>query len=650
MCGIAGILEPISTVTQGSLCSSAAAMSSCLYHRGPDDRGVWCDAEAGIALAHRRLSIVDLSSEGHQPMVSPSGRYILVYNGEVYNHAALRSELERQGSTFHGHSDTEVVLAAIESWGLKAAILKFNGMFAIAVWDRREQQLSLVRDRVGIKPLYYGRVGSSFVFGSELKALRMHPGFNNSIDRNALALYMKYAYVPAPFSIFAGISKLMPGQILEVESRGHTVTDQSTMYWSARDVAEAGLANPFSGTADDAVQVLEDQLRDAIRLRMVADVPVGAFLSGGYDSSLVVALMQLESDRPVRTFTIGSFDAGYDEASNARAVANHLGTDHTELYVSAGDAMEVIPRLPVLYDEPFADSSQIPTFLVSQLAREQVTVSLSGDGGDELFAGYNRHLWAPRVWEKVRRIPVGVRSAAATSALSVAPRAWDHAFERMGFMLPRKLRVRTPGDKVHKLAGVLAAGAPDSMYNLLVSQWTDPSSFVLGTDALPPARAALNCRRTPPAFTEQMMYWDLVGYLPDDILTKVDRASMGVSLEARVPLLDHRLVELAWQFPLNLKLRDGGGKWILRQVLQRYVPSKLVDRPKAGFGLPIGDWLRGPLRGWTEELLDEERLRSEGYFDPEPIRRKWREHLSGDRSWQHQLWTVLMFQAWLEHE
>jgi asparagine synthase (glutamine-hydrolysing) len=625
-------------------------MGRTLQHRGPDDSGVWSDAEAGVGLAHRRLSIVDLSAAGHQPMSSPDRRFTLSYNGEIYNFAALRQELEARGHGFQGHSDTEVMLAAFAEWGVEAAVKRFVGMFAFAVWDARERVLHLCRDRVGEKPLYYGWAGKAFVFGSELKALRAHPAWRGEIDRDALALLLRYNYIPAPYSIYKGVFKLLPGTILTVSADALERRELPAphAYWSAREVAEAGMRDPFAGDADEATAVLEQLLREAIAGQMVADVPLGAFLSGGIDSSLVVALMQAQSGRPVKTFTIGFHEAAYNEAEFAKAVAGHLGTEHTELYVTPKEALAVIPRLPALYDEPFADSSQIPTFLVSQLTRRSVTVSLSGDGGDELFGGYNRYFWGRRIWDKIGWMPRGLRRSAARGIVSVSPAAWDATFHGLGPLLPGKFKQTIPGDRMHKLAEVLGVEHPEAMYRSLVSMWKTPTELVPGASEPPTELSSENEWPALPDFVERMMYLDLMTYLPDDILVKVDRAAMGVSLETRVPYLDHRVVEFAWRLPLALKIRGGKGKWLLRQILYKYVPPELIERPKTGFGIPIDSWLRGPLRAWAEELLDEGRLKREGFFDPRPIRQKWAEHLSGNRNWQYYLWGVLMFQAWLE--
>ena len=657
MCGLAGFLNLNGGFHGDSARNAAVAMASALRHRGPDDDGVWLDEQAGIVLSHRRLAILDLSPEGRQPMVSTCGRYAIAFNGEIYNHADIRRELEIPPSPqpspargegeirWRGHSDTETMLAAIARWGVEAALQRFVGMFAFALWDRQERALHLARDRFGEKPLYYGRMGNAFLFGSELKALQKHPAWRGEIDRNVLALYMRHNHVPAPYSIYKGINQLPPGTLLTLgaETWGEAVPRP---YWSARRMAESGIAQPFAGSEGEAVETLDGLLREAIQGQMMADVPLGAFLSGGVDSSLVVALMQAQSRRPVKTFTIGFSEAQYNEAEYAKAVARHLGTEHTELYVTPDQAREIIPRLSEIYDEPFADSSQIPTLLVAQLARRYVTVSLSGDGGDELFGGYNRYLWADAIWRKLRWLPKMGRHALGSVLTALPPHAWDNLFQ----FAPPGVRQRTPGDKLHKLAEILAADSPEQVYLNLVSHWKQPSAVVLGsrepltllTD--PAQRAVL------PEFIQRMMLLDAVSYLPGDILTKVDRAAMSVSLETRTPFLDHRVAEFAWSLPLAMKIHQGQGKWPLRQVLYRYVPQNLIERPKMGFGVPIGAWLRGPLINWAEDLLDETRLRDEGYFDPAPIRRKWQEHLSGRRNWQYCLWNVLMFQEWLARQ
>jgi asparagine synthase (glutamine-hydrolysing) len=648
MCGITGLIDFSTAHEQLDLHTSVLRMNDSLSHRGPDDHGIWTDRESGVGLGHRRLSIVDLSHEGHQPMLSVDGRYVVTFNGEIYNFRQLRAELESLGHQFRGHSDTEVMLAAICSWGLEAAVKRFVGMFAFALWDRQERRLHLVRDRIGEKPLYYGWVGDVFLFGSELKALRAHPDWHGEIDRGALALFMRFSDVPNPYSIYKGICKLVPGTIFSLSlaaRKGHLTT-----YWSAKEVAEAGLKNPFTGNDAEALAQLEEILRAAIAGQMMADVPLGAFLSGGIDSSLVVALMQAQSAAPVKTFTIGFHEADYNEAEFAKAVAHHLGTDHTELYITPKEAMDVIPRLSSLYDEPFADASQVPTFLVSEMTRRRVKVSLSGDGGDELFGGYNRYFWGQSIWEKVGWLPCEVRNMAARGMTTVSPATWDKALHTLHPILPRAFKQSTPGDKLHKLAEVLAVESPEEMYRNLVSSWKNPTAVVLNAQEPKTILSGQHEGFQWPDFMLQMMYLDLVTYLPDDILVKVDRAAMGVSLETRVPFLDHRVVEFAWQLPLSMKIRQNQGKWLLRQLLYKYVPPTLIERPKTGFGVPIHQWLRGPLREWAESLLDEKRLQREGYFNAGLIRTKWREHLSGQRNWQFLLWPVLIFQSWLETE
>lgn len=651
MCGITGFLDFSRQTAADEMHATIRSMSAALVHRGPDDGGIWVDPAAGVALGHRRLSIVDLSPAGHQPMVSACGRYVIVFNGEIYNHRDLRRELEEGPSCgltrWRGHSDTEVVLSAFESWGIEGALKRLTGMFAIALWDRQDRVLHLLRDRIGEKPLYYGQVGTAFVFASELKSLRQVPGWTGGINRNALALFLRHSYIPAPHTIYEGVSKLTPGTSLAVP--WHSAQQALPVaYWSARDAAERGLAEPFAGTGEEAVQQLETLLRNAVHEQMEADVPLGAFLSGGVDSSTIVALMQSQSTRPVRTFTIGFNENDYDEAVQAREVARHLGTDHTELYVNPSDALDVIPRLPFLYDEPFADPSQIPTFLIAKLTRSYVTVSLSGDGGDELFGGYNRYCWGPGIWSRTGWLPGTMKRALASCLLQFSPRAWDALLSTCAPLLPASCKQRTPGDKLHRLAEVLNVSDPLTMYHQLVSKWKEPERIV--RQAVEPLTALTDMNRGLDSgdFAALMMYLDLVTYLPDDILVKLDRAAMGVSLETRVPFLDHRVVEFAWRVPLSMKIHAGRGKWILRQLLYKHVPRELIERPKTGFGVPLDSWLRGPLRDWAEPFLAERRLLDEGFFHPAPIVEKWREHLSGKHNWQYLLWNVLMFQSWLE--
>jgi asparagine synthase (glutamine-hydrolysing) len=646
MCGLAGFLNSNSIGPEGE--DYLGKMADAIRHRGPNDSGIWLDTYAGIGLAHRRLSILDLSPQGHQPMVSVSDRYVIVYNGEIYNFEALRQQLN--SSQWRGHSDTEVMLAAIEQWGLENAVGQFIGMFAFALWDKKDRLLHLVRDRLGIKPLYYGWQGNSFLFGSELKALKAHPAFKGEIDRNSLALLMRHNYIPAPHSIYKGIYKLLPGRILTLNAENPGLTPDSVAYWSAEQVAEQGLADPFKGSEKEAVDQLDFILRDAVKMRMISDVPLGAFLSGGIDSSTVVALMQAQSDQPVKTFSIGFFEDEYNEAQHAKLVAEHLGTDHTELYVSSEQAMAVIPNLPTLYDEPFSDPSQIPTFLVSEMAKQKVTVSLSGDGGDELFCGYSRYNACQDLWRMIGWMPVQARKIIAKVITSIPIEFLNRGFGWLAPLIKNYGYAGPVGDKLYKVSGVLALESARELYLRMISHWKDPASLVVGaTEHLTPFTDGNSLEKLPDFF-QKMMFLDTITYLPDDILTKVDRASMGVSLEARVPLLDHRVAEFAWRIPMSMKIKNGQSKWLLRQVLYKYVPKRMIERPKMGFGVPIDSWLRGPLREWAEGLLNEKRLKEEEFFHPAPIREKWMEHLSGKQNWHYYLWDVLMFQAWLGKE
>jgi asparagine synthase (glutamine-hydrolysing) len=640
MCGIAGEFR----VGPG-IESRLRAMEQALAHRGPDDAGTWCDESVGLGLAHRRLAIVDLTAAGHQPMLSASGRFVTVFNGEIYNHDGLRTELAAAGAApaFRGHSDTETLLAGFEHWGVAGTLQKARGMFAIAVWDCEAQELLLTRDRLGEKPLYYASSARGLVFASELRALRRHPAVDGRVDRGALALLLRHAYIPAPFSILKGVAKLPPGAILTVQADGST---QLSSYWDARSAIRAARARPFAGTEAEAVDALDALLRDAVGSQLMSDVPLGAFLSGGVDSSTVVALMQAASAKKVRSFTIGFDVPGYDEAAHARAVADYIGTDHTELFVTAESARDVVPLLARMYAEPFADSSQIPTYLVSALARKHVTVALSGDGGDELFGGYNRHLVAGSSQALLSLLPRGLRRGLGSALHQVSPERWDAMLGPLAGVLPERFRFARPGEKVHKAAAAIGATDARALYRSLISQWPDPARVLL--DATEPPTALDDASAIPASATlaEQMMELDAVSYLPDDILAKVDRAAMAVSLETRVPLLDHRVFEFAWSLPAEWKVRDGRGKRPLRAVLDRYVPRALIERPKVGFGVPVGAWLRGPLRGWAEELLSPQRLAREGFFREPEISRSWAEHLSGRRDHAARLWCVLAFQAW----
>jgi asparagine synthase (glutamine-hydrolysing) len=641
MCGIAGLWDRHLTSSAEALLAGVEAMTATLVYRGPDAGDVWIDRNTGVALGHRRLSIVDLSAAGAQPMNSSCGRFVITYNGEIYNTDELRSELEAQGRKFRGHSDTEVIVEGAAVWGVVATVRRLIGMFALALWDREARTLYLVRDRLGIKPVYWCDVAGRLRFGSELKALRADKQWAPELDRSALTAYMRFGYVPAPLTIYRGVKKLPPGSILTVRADD---PPSVTTYWSLEEVAREGQHRRLYDE-EDAVDALHTLLGDAVRRRMVADVPLGAFLSGGLDSSTVVALMQAQSPRPVRTFSIGFQEDGYDEAANAAAVARHLGTEHTELYASPQLALEVIPQLSEMFDEPFADSSQIPTYLVSRMTRTHVTVALSGDGGDEVFGGYTRYFRSEGLWRAIEAAPRPLRHFAASTVRTLSPAAWS----ALGNLLPQQRRPTQFGDKMHKLANVLG-GEPEasSFYRQVVSLWLDPEALVGGGVEPGGLHQDIGVRELVPDFIERMQYIDTLTYLPDDILTKVDRASMAVSLEARVPLLDHRVVEFSWSLPTEMKAGRGLGKRILRRVLNRYVPETLVNRPKMGFAMPIGSWLRHELRDWAETLLDERRLSNDGLLNDTLVREKWCEHLAGRRNWAPQLWAVLMFQAWKE--
>ena len=646
MCGIAGYMTR-RLESDADLDRHATRMCDAIVHRGPDGGGVWNDAAHGLVLGHRRLAIVDLSPQGRQPMVSACGRYVIVFNGEIYNHPALRAALGVH--SWRGHSDTETLLACMSRRGVHDTLERLVGMFALAVWDRKTSTLTLARDRMGEKPLYYGRLPcGDFVFGSELKALRAHPHWRVEVDRNALALYMRHNAIPAPHSIYQGIAKLMPGSWLEVSADGSV---RSGSYWQLREIALQARRQPTEMPDAEATEQLRTLIDASVKGQMVADVPLGAFLSGGVDSATIVASMCRQASSPVRTFTIGFAEKGFDEAVHARAVAAHLGTEHTELYVTPHDALALIPGLASTYDEPFADSSQIPTILVSRMTRQHVTVALSGDGGDELFAGYNRYLIAARAWRRLERLPMAARRLASRAVLATRPATLDGWARALGAAVPALRRHGAVGNKLHKFAAtVLDAPSQLAMYRRLVSHWTDPAAVVLG--AIEPRTVIDELGQAPTGLApiELMSLLDQLSYLPDDILVKVDRAAMSSSLETRVPLLDHRLVEFAWRLPMHQKIRDGHTKWLLREVLYCDVPRALIERPKQGFAVPLDVWLRGPLRDWAEGLLDAARLKREGWFDAKAVREKWDQHLSGERNWQFHLWDVLMFQAWLTTE
>jgi asparagine synthase (glutamine-hydrolysing) len=673
MCGIAGIFDGTRSIQKEDLTESVRRMGERLIHRGPNDSGLWIDEKNGIALAHRRLSIIDLSPAGHQPMVSHCGRYVIIFNGEIYNFPELCRELENEqpdGVAWCGHSDTEVFLTGISQWGVKKALQKSVGMFAFALWDNKIKALTLARDRMGEKPLYYGYAGSTLIFASELKALRAYPKFSAEIERNIIPLYLRHNYIPAPYSIYKGIYKLLPGCFVTIKNgkelspfpastyeNNNSQICRPIPYWSFDSITQKGREEPFSGTDEEAAEILENLLSEAVKEQMIADVSLGAFLSGGIDSSIVVALMQAHSNRPVKTFSIGFYEKRYNEAEHAKAMAKHLETEHTEFYVTEKEAMSVIPLLPTLYDEPFSDSSQIPTYLLSKLTRNHVSVSLSGDGGDELFCGYSRYFSGCRLWKMVGWMPSFLRTALSQTLLDMPEFFLDRTF----FWLSPLLKKYGDSDSnagynLSRVAEVIGVNDSIEFYQASRSHWKKPLLILAKGDQV--------LKELPYRFTQkndfygkllnspilrQMMMLDGLTYLPDDILVKVDRAAMAVSLESRMPLLDHRVVEFAASLPHTMNYRNGMGKQSLRRVLYRYVPKQLVERPKMGFGIPLEHWLRGHLREWAESLLDVSRLRREGYFHPEPIRQKWQEHLSGKRNWHYELWDVLMFQAWLEH-
>lgn len=644
MCGIAG---QIGGGQRGDIALAVQRMADALLHRGPDDGGVWHDPSAAVAFGHRRLSILDLSEAGHQPMLSASGRWVMAYNGEVYNHLSMRQQLDSSGQApaWRGHSDTETLLACVEAWGVVETLRLCTGMFALSLWDRQKRALWLARDRLGEKPLYYGWQGDTFLFGSELKALRAHPAFNAAVDRGALALMLRHNCVPAPYSIYAGIRKLLPGTWLKLRPGEREV--EPVAFWSLTEVAERGMTNPFAGSDVEACDALEVHLGNAIRGQMVADVPLGALLSGGIDSTLITAIMQANSTRPVRTFTIGFDEKQYDEAKHARAVAKHLGTEHTELRLRSSDALDLVPQLSTMYDEPFADSSQLPTRMVMGLAKKHVTVALSGDGGDEFFGGYNRYVHGPRTWKRISWMPPLLRRAAGAGLTALPADTVNRLFGGVA----GRLGIAHPGDKAHKLGARLGrVRSADDLNVSLVSEWSNHPGMVIG-GVMPPS--LLEDRSRWPQLdspVQRMMALDGLTYLPDDILVKVDRASMAVSLETRAPFLDHQLAAFAWSLPMHMKIRNGQGKWILRRLIDRHVPSGLMNRPKMGFGIPLDQWLRGSLREWAENLISEGRLTREGFFDPKPIRAAWLRHQSGEASNGYRLWSVLMFQAWLEGE
>jgi asparagine synthase (glutamine-hydrolysing) len=643
VCGIAGFIDYTRAMSRLAMVEIAEQQGQVIEHRGPDSSDIFVQPEAGLALSHRRLAIIDLSTAGRQPMTSSCGRLCITYNGEIYNAAEIRKELQACGRAFRGLCDTEVLLEACAEWGIGAALQRFIGMFAFAIWDRELRVLTLARDRMGIKPLYYARSAGGFAFGSELKAIGVVPQIELSVDPNALTSYLRYSYVPAPNTIYKNVFKLLPGTTLVVSSDRERQHCEPQQYWSFHDVALAGSSSMQTRSDAQAVEVLDDILGDAVRRRMVADVPLGVFLSGGVDSSTVAAMMQEASSKPVKSFTVGFEQTKFSEAGYAAAVARHLGTDHTELYVTHAEAQDVIPKLAAMYDEPFSDSSQIPTYLISALTRNHVTVALSGDGGDELFAGYYRYQLAERVATAIRRTPARLRRALGRGLGGIPTGAWDRLFK----LVPAHRRPPYAGDKVHKFAQAFG-GDETAFYRRLISQWAEPSDVAVRGTEIPTVLWDPELSVALPNFLDRMQYWDTLTYLPGDILTKVDRASMAASLEVRVPILDHRVVEFAWSVPREQKIRNGDGKWLLKQVLYKRVPKQLIDRPKMGFGVPIDEWLRGPLQEWAGDLLSAEALQKHGFLRPEPVQKLWREHLRGGRNWAAPLWNVLMLQSWCE--
>lgn len=642
MCGIAGLYSFEKSADRMALRSIGQRMADSIRHRGPDGEGIWIDKDVPLLLAQRRLSIIDLSADGAQPMASASGRYEIVFNGEIYNFQDLRRDLEAEGAAFRGRSDTEVMLAAFEIWGINRALQQLNGMFAFVLWDREKRQLHMVRDRLGKKPLYYGWAGKNFLFGSELKVFRAHPDFKPVVSRNTLALYMRFGFVPAPHSIYENVWQLEPGHrmtlVFDLINPGDDLAHECIPYWNITRVVEEAHHSPLQGDTAALTGQFENILKRAVRERMISDVPLGAFLSGGVDSSTIVALMQAQSSQRVKTYCIGFNEAGYNEANDARAVAMHLGTDHHEMMITAQDAMNVIPLLPQIYDEPFADASQIPTYLVSKFARSDVTVALSGDGGDELMGGYVRHQAIPALWKRVGWWPQPVRDLARRSIRGLSIAQWN------------KLATAYPqfGERLYKVADMLPLNVLEDIYIHVTSHWSQPTSIV--RDSREPLVSLLNPATMPRGlnFAERMMVGDTMNYLPHDILVKVDRASMAVGLEARAPLLDYKVFEFCWRLPFDQRIHHGQGKYLLRQVLARHVPEDLFNRPKQGFSVPIGDWLRGPLQDWAHELLRPMRLEQEGYINTVQITSAWQEHLAGRGNHAARLWTVLMWQSWLD--
>ena len=652
MCGIAGFWGDGYNHNEASVILNE--MGSSIAHRGPDDSGVFFDERSGLGLAHRRLSILDLSSSGSQPMVSKDDRYVIVFNGEIYNHLEIRKELDAASANpnqWKGYSDTETILAGFLFWGVRATLTRLVGMFAIALWDKQSWTLTLIRDRVGEKPLYYGIQNKCLVFGSELKALKKHSKFNGDIDRESLALYFKRGFIPAPNSIYKGVFKLPQASLLEinlidVESK---VLGQPELYWSLENTIIDGHIRPLSGSFERNSTTLESTLLRSVTQQQISDVPVGAFLSGGIDSSLIAALMQSQSSIPVSTFTIGFEDADFNEANQAKVIAKKLGTSHNELYMPPSEGLKVIPQLPHLYDEPFADPSQLPMILLAEMTKRHVTVALSGDGGDELFGGYNRYLLVQRIWKKVSKFPLPLRKFIIKVLSTPSIKSLELLFRKLSPLVPERYAYSQPIDKLTKLISVLDAASPEQIYTCLISHLNDPIEMVLDTDISEVNLVWGDKLKASVLFEEWMMAMDIQTYLPDDVLVKVDRASMGSSLEVRAPLLDHRVIEEAWKIPFEEKVYGNHGKMPLRNILYKYIPEKYFDVSKKGFGVPIADWLRGPLRDWAEIHLDEALLIEQGYLNSSTVRKMWCEHLKGEKNWQYQLWDVLMFQSWLEY-
>ena len=642
MCGIAGFID-LNGFSLLQAQNIGKSMGKAIQHRGPDDSGLWIEKDYGVVLVHQRLAILDLTQFGHQPMLSGSGRYVICFNGEIYNHKQLRSELDLNGEApnWRGHSDTETILACFDAYGIKQTLKKLVGMFSIALWDKSTKQIFLARDRMGEKPLYYGKHGKLLLFSSELKALHAHPNFSPNINKDSLSLYIRYNYIPQPFSIYRGIKKLPPGHFVRLKQN-----TKPEPFYSLSHTVTSGKMNIFKGSETEVINRVENTLKNTVKSQMQSDVPLGAFLSGGVDSSLILALMQEQQSRRVQSFSIGFDDKNYNEAPFAKKIAKYIGTDHSELYVDARQARNIIPYLPKIYDEPFSDSSQIPTLLLTQFAKKSVKVSLSGDGGDEIFGGYNRYTWVKRSWPKFRYIPKPFKNLMAKLITSIPPSRWNIIAEPILSIMPQKFQYVNFGDKLHKLSSILNCVSTEELYRTLISNCDTPNDIVISGKE-PKTKlnfddGILNALSN----VEKLMFYDTLMYLSDDILVKVDRAAMNFSLETRAPFLDHRLIDLAWQLPFNFKIRNGINKWCLRELLYKRIPKQLIERPKMGFGVPIGDWLKGPLREWVFDLLDKKRMEQSGYFKTSEIHERLEQHISGKKNWQYFLWNILMFETW----